>query len=120
MSLQLSTENDGKLLVVSLSGKLHKEDYVHFLPAFEEAVKKFGKLRILMEMHDFHGWDIGALWQDIKFDVKHFKDIDRLAMIGEKKWEQWMATFCKPFTTATVKYFPQGQSVEARAWIAGE
>ena len=57
---------------------------------------------------------LADLWQDIKFDVKHFGDIERLAMVGEKKWEQWMATFCKPFTTATVKYFPQGQSAEAQ------
>jgi hypothetical protein len=116
MALQLCSENDGKLMVVHLSGKLHKEDYVHFVPAFEEAVKKVGKLRILMEK-DFHGWDIGGLWEDIKFDMKHFKDIDRLAMIGEKKWEQWMAKFCKPFTSATIKYFTYAQSAEARAWI---
>ena len=120
MALQLNTESDGKLLVVHLNGKLHKEDYVHFVPAFEEAVKKFGKLRILMEMYDFRGWDIGGLWQDIKFDLKHFNDIERLAMVGEKKWEKWMATFCKPFTTASIKYFPEGQAAEARTWLTGK
>jgi hypothetical protein len=118
--LQLNTELDGKLLVVQLSGKLHKLDYARFVPAFEAAVKKFGKLRVLMEMHDFYGGDIGAALQDIQFDVKHFNDIERLAMVGEKQWERWMAMFWKPFTTATVRYFPQEQSAEAQAWIAGE
>ena len=48
-----------------------------------------------MEMHDFHGWDIDAAWQDIQFDVKDFNDIERLAMVGEKQWARWMSTFWK-------------------------
>lgn len=120
MSLELKPENDGKLLVVRLGGKLHKDDYKHFVPKVEEAIQKVGKVRILIEMHDFHGWDLGGLWEDMKFDAKHFKDIERLAMVGDKKWEQWMATFCKPFTTAVVRYFPEGQTAEARTWIAAD
>ncbi len=69
-------------------------------------------------MHDFHGWTAGALWQDIKFDLKHFRDIERLALIGEKAWEHGMTAFCKPFTTATVRYFDRSSEVEqAEAWI---
>ena len=68
-------------------------------------------------MHDFHGWTVGALWEDIKFDWKHFGHIERLALVGERKWEAGMATFCKPFTRATICYFDQSQSVEAANWI---
>jgi hypothetical protein len=46
--------------------------------------------------------DYETLWEDIKFDVKHFNDIERLAITGENKWEKGMAAFCKPFTTAKV------------------
>jgi hypothetical protein len=51
-------------------------------------------------MTDFHDWKAGALWQDIKFDLKHCTDIERLAMVGDKTWEKGMSVFCKPFTTA--------------------
>ena len=68
-------------------------------------------------MHDFHGWTAGALWEDIKFDMHHWKDIERLALVGETKWEAGMAAFCKPFTKATVRYFDQSQMEEARKWI---
>ena len=37
--------------------------------------------------------------------------------MGEKQWEKWMTSFCKPFTTAKLKYFEQGQIAQARAWI---
>jgi hypothetical protein len=54
-------------------------------------------------MHDFHGWTAGALWQNIKFDAKDFSDVERLAMVGETKWQHGMTVFCKPFTIGRVE-----------------
>jgi hypothetical protein len=73
---------------------------------------------MLVKMHDFHGWTAGALWEDIKFDARHFGDIERLAIIGEKTWEKAMAAFCKPFTTAKIHYFDRAAIEEARQWLA--
>ncbi len=117
MAIQLTEENGGKLLVVRASGKLVHGDYQRFVPEFERLVKSHGKIRVLFEMLDFHGWKAGALWDDIKFDLKHFADIERLAMIGDRKWEKGMSVFCKPFTTAKVRFFDQPQVAEARAWL---
>jgi hypothetical protein len=117
MSTQLTEKDDGKVLEVAVSGKLTHDDYRQFVPAFERLAKQHGKIRVLFEMTDFHGWDMAALWDDIKFDVKHFSDIDRLAMVGEKRWEQGMARFCRPFTTATVRYFDHGHIEDARQWL---
>src|SRR5664279_6595833 len=103
MSITLNEENNGKVLVVHVSGKLVKTDYDQFVPEFERLVLKHGKLCVLFDMTGLHGWEAGALWEDTKFAIKHFADIERLAMVGEKKWQQGMATFCRPFTKATVK-----------------
>jgi hypothetical protein len=75
-------------------------------------------LRLLFEMTAFHGWDAGAAWEDFKFGVEHFDDIDRLAMVGEEKWQHGMATFCKPFTRAAIRYFHHADVAEARKWLA--
>jgi hypothetical protein len=117
MSLELKEEVGGKVLVVHLAGKLAKSDYVQFGPEVNRLIEQHGKIRILMEMKDFHGWTLGALWEDIKFDAKHFKDIERVAMVGDKKWEEWMAKFCRPFTSAEIHYFDQSQAEQAKAWI---
>ena len=42
---------------------------------------------------------------------------ERLALVGESRWEHGMAVFCKPFTTAAVRYFDQSKADEASAWI---
>jgi hypothetical protein len=117
MPIQINEESGGKLLAVHVSGKLAKEDYEHFVPEFERLVGLHGKLRVLFDMTGFHGWTAGALWEDTKFAMHHFSDIDRLAAIGEKKWQEGMATFCKPFTKATIRYFDHADAAEARKWL---
>ena len=59
MPIQLSEEDGGKLLNVHVSGKLTGADYEHFVPEFERLVGEHGKLRVLFDMTDFHGWDAG-------------------------------------------------------------
>jgi hypothetical protein len=117
MSVKLEHVTDSNVFSVELSGKLTKEDYERFVPEFERAIEEHGKIRIMTHVHDFHGWDMGALWEDIKFDLKHFNHIERIAMVGESKWEKGMAIFCKPFTSAKIKYFEMAEADLAREWI---
>jgi hypothetical protein len=119
MPVSLQERGNGELLEVHLTGRLTAADYEMFLPAVERLVNQHGKIRMLVDMVGFYGWTAGALWQDIKFEIRHFADVDRLAIIGEAKWEQAMVSFCKPFTTAEVRYFDHTQVSKARAWVAG-
>ena len=117
MPVQLNEQNGGKVLVVHVSEKLVKADYEKFAPEFDRLVHQHGKLRLLFDMSNFHGWEASAAWEDFKFGVEHFADIERLAMVGDKKWQHDMAEFCKPFTKATVRYFDHSDADEARKWI---
>jgi hypothetical protein len=120
MAIKLNETNGGKVLEVQVTGKLTHEDYQHFVPEFEGLLKEHGKIRVLFEMVNFHGWEGAAMWDDIKFDVKHFSDIDRLVLVGDKKWEKGMSVFCRPFTTAKIRYFDHTAIAEARAWVESE
>lgn len=120
MAIQLSEPDDGKVLEVTISGKLTKADYEAFTPEVERLIAAYGKLRMLVEMRDFHGWELSAVWEDLKFDVHHYADIQKLALLGESKWEKGMAAFCKPFTKAEIRSFPTSEKAEAEAWLRGQ
>lgn len=117
MPIELTQKLGGKVLEVAVSGKLAGSDYERFVPAFETLVQQHGKMRVLFEMSQFHGWDAKAAWDDFKFGVKHYHDIERLAVVGETKWQQWLAEFGKPFTAAQVRYFELTALAQARAWL---
>jgi len=115
MPIQLNEENGGKILAVRVSGKLVNADYC--VPEFERLLRQHGRLHVLFDVTGFHGWEAGALWDEIKFDIKHFADIERIAVVGDKKWQHGMATFFKPFTKATTQYFDRADATEARKWL---
>jgi hypothetical protein len=104
------TSNCPRVLGFKMSGKLHDEDYKKFVPLVDDAVDKQGKVRLLAQFHDFHGWDVHALWDDIKFSTTHCAKIERVALVGEK--------VCKPFTMAKLKYFDAGKIDAAWKWLA--
>lgn len=101
-----------------MSGKLHDEDYKKFVPLVDAEIAKDGKVNLLAEFHGFHGWDLHALWDDIKFSTTHCTKIGKIAMVGDKTWEKSMAQVCKPFTMAKIRYFDAAQLDAAKAWLA--
>ena len=119
MPIQLTEENDGKVLAVHLNGKLVKADYERFEPEFERFVRQDAKLRVLFDLNGFQGWDAGPRWDDFKFNHKHSANIERLAMVGDKKWRHGMATFCKSFAKATTRHFGHADASKARTWLGG-
>ncbi|HVR84090.1 MAG TPA: STAS/SEC14 domain-containing protein [Planctomycetota bacterium] len=118
MSIQLNEHRAHNILDVRVSGRLGREDYHQFVPEFERLLALHGKVRILLQMVEFHGWTPGAFWEDLKFDFRHFNHLDRIAMVGDKRWEKAMSFFCRPFTTATIRWFEYDELDQARAWLA--
>ncbi len=114
---EIEKRSGGRVLGFKMSGKLHDDDYQTFVPAVEAAIKAHGKIRLLAQFHDFHGWDMHALWDDTKFSTKHCGDVERIALVGEKTWEKLMAGVCTVFTMAKVKYFDVTDMALAWKWL---
>lgn len=108
----------GDAIGLRISGKLHDADYQKFVPMVDQAIAEHGKTRILVQFHDFEGWDAKALWDDIKFATTHCTKIERIAMVGETQWQKYMTVVCKPFSQAKIQYFDVGDLDAAWQWIA--
>jgi hypothetical protein len=115
----IETIETGSYKVVGwkLHGTLHDEDYQRFLPQVESVLTARGKVRLFVQFEDFHGWDLHAAWDDVKFGVRHYSDFERIAMVGDRRWEKWMAALCRPFTGAKVRYFDHAHVEEAWKWL---
>ena len=107
-----------KTLAFRMSGKLHDEDYQTFVPRVDHAIAEEGKVKLLAEFQDFHGWDMHALWDDIKFATTHCSKIEKIALVGDRKWEEWMAKVCRPFTEGELKYFDAADIQSAWDWLS--
>ncbi len=104
-------------LELNVEGQLKAGDYSLFKELAEQRIDRFGQVNLLVVITAFGGWTPAALWQDINFDVAHYGDVGRLAIVGSVLINHWMTTLSKPFTSAMVQYYSLAQIEEAREWI---
>ncbi|HEY4284240.1 MAG TPA: STAS/SEC14 domain-containing protein [Chthoniobacterales bacterium] len=108
---------EGNLLRVDVSGKLTERDYDELIPSCEQMIGRHGSMRLLFVMKDFHGWEPGAAWDDFRFDRAHGAEVERVAMVGEKKWQEWISKLGALFAAAKVRYFDVAELDEAKDWV---
>lgn len=113
----IDIRTEGKVIYTTATGKLDEDDYNKVVPQLEMLIREYDKIRWYFEMNDFEGWEASAFWKDMKFDIKHTKDLERIAMVGDERWEKWLASVMKPFTPAMVRFFTVDQKAEAKEWI---
>ena len=119
MAITFNESATGGVIEARVTDRLTHADYQQFAARFDAKRTESGKLNVLFEMTNVHGWDAAVMWDEIKFDVRHFSHIGRLALVGDQTWEKVMSAVSRLFTTAEVRYFDRGAIDEARAWVAG-
>lgn len=51
----------------------------------EKGIERWGRLRMMFELEDFHGWDLSTMWDELKFESKHKKMTSKLvAVLGKQ------------------------------------
>ncbi|MCF6766626.1 STAS/SEC14 domain-containing protein [Thiotrichales bacterium 19S3-7] len=111
--------DNGKYLHINVSGKLTHQDYIQFLiPTLEDAISKYGKLRLILEVSNFNGWELQAAWDDFVTGIKHRKDFKKVAIVGEAKWQELLTKLFSIFISAEMRFFANDDFQAATKWIS--
>lgn len=111
-------ENTGSLLVVNITGKLSKPEIDAAQRVAIDVIQREGRARILIIAENFEGWEAKGNWDDVSFMMKYDPQIERIAVVGEKKWEDLVIAFTgKGMRSAQVEYFLPAQLGAARTWV---
>lgn len=106
------------VLWVKVSGKLSKEEYADLVPSWEQMIARYGKLRLLFQMEPgFAGWEPAAAWDDVKFSLSHRNELERVALVGAKKWVEMASKLESLLMHTTVRCFEESQVDEALKWL---
>ena len=119
MSLTINSLNS-KALELKLAGVLRRDDYLKFVPLAETRIKENGTINLVVHVSDLTGFTPSALWEDLKFDAKHYSDVGKLAIVSTDEKKKWLATVARPFTAAEVEFYPEERLADARTWATSE
>jgi len=98
-------------------GKLTHEDYKTLTPMIGSALEGVTapKIKMLVDVTQLEGWELRAAWDDFKIGLKHGNQFERIAMVGNKPWQEWAAKVAGWFTSAKIEYFED--EVAAITWL---
>lgn len=110
------TESSGKVIGYKAIGTITKEDVDKVKPDLQYLAQNEGKFCMLFDLDQFQGETVEALTQDLEFGLEYGKDIQKLAIVGDKEWEQKVAETAQTFGFNT-KYFHSSEIEEAWNWL---
>ena len=117
--IEVLPQSEGKTFGVRFTGKATDEDYENVvLPGLETVIQEYGKVRCLYFMDEgFQGWELGAMWDDAKYGIKHKNDFEKIAVVGGPKWTEWATRFASHFMSTEIKTYSADQLDDAWSWV---
>jgi hypothetical protein len=110
----------GKLLQIKIRGMLKKTDYDRIIQIAKEAIVREGKVRALIILEEFEGWEQREDWGDVSFMREQGQHIEKMAIVGDEKWKDDAVAFTgKGFRPTTIEFFTASRMNEARRWLNG-
>jgi hypothetical protein len=110
--------NPGNILTFKVSGRLDQPELAAAQKNAVEILRKQGKKRVLVIAENFQGWGKGD-WGDLSGQMALDSYIDRMAIVGDKKWEDLALLFTgKGVRRVAIEYFSSADLDKAEAWLA--
>lgn len=107
--LSIGIERIDNVFFLSLKaiGKLTHEDYETIVPMIDSALEgvKDPRINALIDGTELEGWELRAAWDDLKLGLKHGRQFEKIAIVGNKKWQEYSAKMGSWFISGEVKYF---------------
>lgn len=107
---------------VVASGEVTADDYESVLmPAVESRLGAHPGLRVLYQLGpDFTGFSSGAMWDDLKLGVSHWRAWEKIAVVTDLDWADHATRFLQFMMPCPVKVFGNGDMAGARAWVSSD
>ena len=111
---------DPNIVGIELSDTLTEEDYEAFTSVLEDHFGSHITTRVLIVMEDVDDWSPEGRWEDLTFDVRHLRDLDKVAIVGDDLWETWLDKAEVLFPMSTIQTYDAADQEEALDWIRGD
>ena len=117
LSIGIERTDDDFFLSLKAIGKLTHDDYLTITPMIESALEGVDhpKIKAIFDGTELEGWELRAAWDDFKIGLKHGSEFEKIAIYGNKRWQEISAKVGSWFMSGEVKYFENRD--DALEWL---
>jgi hypothetical protein len=115
--LENLNESSGSVVGYRVVGKVTADDYQKLNPEVQALVDQYDDVCLLLDLQEFSGEEVKAWLPDMKFGHRFHDKIERMAVVGDKRWEKWLTALADPFYAKDAKLFHSDEADKAWAWL---
>ncbi len=116
--LEKLPQSAGPVIGFKVIGKVTPDDYKQLEPQIQALVDEYDDdICVLIDLEEFAGEEVKAWLPDLKFGHRFHDNIDKMAIVGDKRWQKWLAALADPFYADEAKFFDVENSAEAWDWL---
>ncbi|MFT6310631.1 MAG: hypothetical protein ACJAQS_000996 [Porticoccus sp.] len=118
LSIGIERINSDFFLTFKATGKLTHKDYETITPMINSALAgvKQAKIKALVDCIELEGWELRAAWDDLKLGLKHGNQFMKIAIIGNKRWQEVAAKIGTWLVAGEMEFFDNEET--ALDWLS--
>jgi hypothetical protein len=116
--IEILTDVPENVLALRASGKVTTEDYREkLIPELERRLETHDRIRVLYELGPEAEFSLGAMWEDLKADLRHLSAFERIAMVSDVRWINAATRSFAWLFPCPVRIFPTADREAALSWL---
>jgi len=118
LSIGIERTNNQFFLSLKAQGKLTHEDYKVITPMIDSALAEVNdpEVKVLIDGSELQGWEPRAAWDDFKLGLKHGSEFTKIAIYGNKAWQEKVSKLADWVVSGEVQFFDDYG--DALAWLS--
>lgn len=118
--LEIIPFEEGNIIGFRLSGKMEDDEFDEIVVRMGGMLKEHKKLRVYAEVEEFKGMSVNTFMKDIHYSLKHWRDIEKEAVVSDKGWlKAWVGFAGSLVPGIEVKHFSFEEIEKAKEWVRG-
>jgi hypothetical protein len=116
---QTLSRSSGNVLGYRCGDQITQAEVREIHREIRDAIEEHGRVRLLIHIADLDLPTAKAVWEDLKLLPVYVTDVERYAIVGDAKWQEWLSGITDRLTRGEAQHFPADQLDEAWDWARG-
>lgn len=111
---------DTNIVGFEFSDTLTEDDHDALVDRLRDTMEAHTTTRAFFVMDDVDDWEPDEVWEDLAFDLRHLRTLDKVAVVGDDLWDTWTEKVHVLFPESQIETFEADDREEALDWVRGD
>lgn len=108
------------ILAYEFSEELSEDDVKRLHSDLRKAIDEYGSVKLYTDVQKLESVTPRAVLEDMKLTPEYVSDVERYAVVGDERWQEWITKLGDLVTSGQARYFQPGERSKARRWLRRE